>query len=330
MTLILNHTDWEELQQQAPQPRDPNLILDEFEEYVCLPDYLGQGYTREMELQPGLWLDWADWEFYQDCGVKFPEHEHLVQQMVWLAVGEDCGNEICPRYTTNRGYLSGSGIAPGYTERYGRSQRQVYISIHLLPEVFAEFFGGLAGANAALLKVLLKQEDWKVSFFPTVTPAMRQVAQQMIATSLRGEMRRLYLQEKVFDLLSLQLEPLLADARLCHLLPGCKTESISRIYHARDVLVSRLDNPPALSDLARLVGTSDRTLRRGFRDLFGTTVVGFLMQQRLIQADLLLRERQCTVAEAASRFGYGHFGHFSAAFKQQFGRTPSECLAGRK
>ncbi|MEX0272504.1 helix-turn-helix transcriptional regulator [Leptolyngbyaceae cyanobacterium UHCC 1019] len=330
MTLILNSANWEELQQHIPKPHDPKPVLDEFEEYLRLPEYLGRGYTRGMELQPGLWLEWADWEFHQDCGVKWSAHEHLVQQMVWLEVGEDCGNEVCPSYSINRGYLSGSGISPGYTERYGRSQRQVFVNIHLLPEVFAEFFSGLAGANAALLKVLLKQDDWKVSFFPTVTPTMRQVARQMIDVPFRGELRRSYLQEKVFELLSLQLHPLLTDSRLCHLLPGCKTESIARIYHAREVLLSRLDNPPPLSNLARLVGTSDRTLRRGFREMFGTTVVGFLTQQRMIQAEQMLRERQCTVAEAANRVGYSHFGHFAAAFKRQFGMTPSECLAGQK
>lgn len=330
MTLILNSTDWADLHQQTPPSGNPYGALDELDVYSELPEYLGRGCTRATELQPGIWFEWADWEFRQECWVKWPDHEHLVQQMVWLAVGEGCGNDVYPSYSIHRSYLSGSGIAPGYTERYGRSQRQVFVSIHLLPEVFADFFVDLPGAHEALLKVLVKQDEGKVSFFPPVTAAMRRLAQQMIRMPLQGELRRLDLQEKVFELLNLQLQPLLADARLCHLVPGCKTESLARIYHARELLVSRLNNPPALSELASLVGTSDRTLRRGFRDLFGTTIVGFLMQQRLLQAKQMLRERQCTVAEAANCVGYSHFGHFAAAFKRQFGITPSECLAGRK
>ncbi|WP_202925163.1 helix-turn-helix transcriptional regulator [Myxacorys almedinensis] len=117
---------------------------------------------------------------------------------------------------------------------------------------------------------------------------------------------------------------------MCNPQPGRKLDTIARIYHAKEILHSRLEQPPALLDLARQVGVSDRTLRRGFREVFGTTVVGYLTQQRMKQAELLLRERTCTVAEVANQFGYAHLGHFAAGFKRQFGMTPSECLAGRQ
>ncbi len=59
------------------------------------------------------------------------------------------------------------------------------------------------------------------------------------------------------------------------------------------------------------VGVSDRTLQRGFRALFKTTVVGYLTQRRLEQAERLLRQGDRAVAEVATRFGYGHLGHFA-------------------
>ena len=74
------------------------------------------------------------------------------------------------------------------------------------------------------------------------------------------------------------------------------------------------------------MGLSDRTLQRGFQSLFGTTVVGYLAEQRLLQAEQLLRERSMTVTEVAHRFGYGHLGRFAAAFKRKFGITPSGTL----
>ena len=73
---------------------------------------------------------------------------------------------------------------------------------------------------------------------------------------------------------------------------------------------------------------SDRTLRRGFKQLFGMTVVGYLTQQRIEQAEQTLRMGNCTVAEVANRVGYAHLGHFAAAFKRHFGITPSQCLQG--
>ncbi|WP_289500410.1 helix-turn-helix transcriptional regulator [Gloeocapsopsis sp. IPPAS B-1203] len=64
--------------------------------------------------------------------------------------------------------------------------------------------------------------------------------------------------------------------------------------------------------------------------MFQTTVVGYLTQQRLEQAERLLRQGDCTVAEVATLVGYGHLGHFATAFKRRFGMTPSQCLAGRR
>jgi AraC-like DNA-binding protein len=327
--LTFKQTDWHELWQQETQASSVDSEVDEFEEYWQTPACLGRGYSRSVDLSPGIWLDWSVREYHQDLLVKVPAHDHLVQSFV-LVSGEVADGTRYPTLGEPRSYLSGSGISPSYTERYRRSQPLAWVNIHLLPEVFTDFFWGLAGANDALLKVLVKQEEWKVSFFPTVTPTLRQTAQQIIHSPLSGTMRRLYLQEKVFELLTLQLQPILKDQRLCYPQPGHKPDTIARIYHAQEILHSCLEQPPALLDLARQVGVSDRTLRRGFRELFGTTVVGYLMQQRMQQAELLLRENACTVAEVANQVGYAHLGHFAAGFKRQFGMTPSQCLAGQQ
>ncbi len=329
MTLTLSQADWNELRHQTPQQRYPNLILDDFEMLLGVPECLGRGYSRSMELLPGVWLSWSDWELHQDWLLKVPVHDHLVQFLVVLSGAIHC-DQVYPTFGEQRSYLTGSGISPAHTAQYERSQRLVWVDIHLLPNVLEEFLLGMTGYNKTLLKLLLKGNDWKVSFFPSVTLAMRQVAQQIITAPFCGTARRLYLQTKVFDLLELQLQPILADQTLCYPPPGRKPETIARIYHAREVLASRLENPPGLFDLARQVGVSDRTLQRGFRDVFGTTVIGYLTQQRMKHAEQFLRAGRCTVAEAANLVGYAHLGHFAAGFKQQFGITPSECLAGKR
>jgi hypothetical protein len=60
MTLTLNQSDWDELRQQAPKPRCLNLVLDDFEVLVGLPERPGRGYCRSMELSPGVWLSLSD------------------------------------------------------------------------------------------------------------------------------------------------------------------------------------------------------------------------------------------------------------------------------
>jgi AraC-like DNA-binding protein len=329
MTLIFNQADWDELCQQAHKPCCPHLALDDFEVLVGVPDRVGRGYCRSMELCPGVWLELSDWEMHHSWAIKVPAHDHLVQCLVLLSGLGHC-DDTYPIFGGDRSYFSGSGISPSYTVGYERSQRLKQVNIHLLPDVLEEFLLGMTGVDTSLSKLLLKQNDWKVSFFPAVTAEMRRVAQQIWTPPFCGTTRQLYLQEKVFELLALQLQPILSDQNLLQPPPGRKPETIARIYHAREVLASQLENPPALFDLAQQIGVSDRTLRRGFQDVFGTTVVGYLTQQRMTHAEQLLREGKHTVAEVANRVGYAHLGHFAAGFKRQFGITPSQALVGKR
>lgn len=132
------------------------------------------------------------------------------------------------------------------------------------------------------------------------------------------------------ELMALQLAPFLEEQNKIPSSPQLKPTTVTRIHHAREILHFRLENPPSLVELAQIVGISDRTLRYGFKALFGTTVFNYLKQKRLERAEQLLRNGGGTVAEIANLLGYSHLGHFAAAFKRQFGITPSECLLGKK
>jgi AraC-like DNA-binding protein len=109
-----------------------------------------------------------------------------------------------------------------------------------------------------------------------------------------------------------------------------KPETIACLHRAKQILETRLEHPPSILELSEQLGLSDRTLLRGFKQLFGTTVIGYSMQQRLKRSESLLRQGDRSVAEVARLMGYGHLGHFAAVFKRQFGITPSQCVAGKK
>ncbi|MHC5613447.1 MAG: hypothetical protein ACYTXA_21225 [Nostoc sp.] len=70
--------------------------------------------------------------------------------------------------------------------------------------------------------------------------------------------------------MALQLAPIFADQGGSHYSPRLKPATIARIDNARDILLSRLENPPSIVELAQLVGVSNSTLKRGFTELFGT------------------------------------------------------------
>lgn len=326
MTLLLSEADYDELcQSSSASAPCATGAGDDYEASRWLPMSLGRGRTRCLELSSGVWLDLIDKDFSQPWALQVPVHDHLVQFTIMLSGVVDYDG-VYPTLGEGVSYLSGSGLSPGYVAQYGRSRHIRGINIHLRPDVVESF---LTGPSSTIGQSLLKTNDWKTAWFPRVTPAIQALAQQMLQCPFYGAARRLYLQAKVFELLAVQIDALQADQGEKAPTLALKPSTVDCIYQARAILTTQIENPPSVTELAQQVGLCDRTLRRGFRKLFGTSVIGYLTQQRLNQAAKLLRQDGYTIAEVANSVGYTHLGHFAAAFRKQFGVRPREWVSGQ-
>jgi len=100
--------------------------------------------------------------------------------------------------------------------------------------------------------------------------------------------------------------------------PGDK----EKIIAVRDLINERLGDPPSLSQIARTVGINEYKLKRGFKEIFNTTVFGYLTEQRLLLAYQYLMDTRKTAAEISFELGYSTPQHFNNVFKKRFGLTP--------
>jgi AraC-like DNA-binding protein len=67
-------------------------------------------------------------------------------------------------------------------------------------------------------------------------------------------------------------------------------------------------------------------LKKGFKEMFGTTIFDFYQSQRMEHAKYLLYEKGISVTEVSSLLGYSSISHFSTAFKKHTGLKPCELL----
>jgi AraC-like DNA-binding protein len=320
---------WTEAEQHCP----PVTSIDRLETIRTVPSQLGSGYAREIELCPGLELRIFNETLHENLTLRGTENLHLVQFKVLLSGVEDSGDYVL--INAEQGYIGGSGIQRGLTVFAPGMQPAVGIDIHLQPHLLRQFFATLDGELPIELQPLVRGEDWQRAFSPKTTGAIRAVVQQMMDCPFLGMTRRMYLQGKVFELMALQLEGI-ADPRLETRLhqpeaiaeSALKPSTIARIHDAAVILRSQLESPPSQIELAKQVGVGQCTLHKGFRSLFGVTPFAYLTRQRMEQAERLLREPQATVVEVANRVGYANPAQFAAAFKRQFGITPSDCIRG--
>lgn len=138
------------------------------------------------------------------------------------------------------------------------------------------------------------------------------------------DLKKMFLLSKCMELLVLQAEAYNSvNTRTNNYL---KTEyDKERIVYAREYLIQHLDMPPSLSGLAKVAGINEYKLKKGFKELFGNTVFGYLAEARLELARIELLERSKTITEIAFELGYSSTQHFSNAFKQKFGVSPGKC-----
>lgn len=99
-----------------------------------------------------------------------------------------------------------------------------------------------------------------------------------------------------------------------------------KIIKAREVLLQHIGEPLTIKELSRKVAINECYLKKGFKELFGTTIFDFYQGQRMEHAKYLLYDKGLSVTEVSSLLGYSSISHFSTAFKKHTGIKPCELL----
>ena len=111
---------------------------------------------------------------------------------------------------------------------------------------------------------------------------------------------------------------------------GQKVRSENRILkEARGLLEHSLDLDLKLSDTAKHLGVSQRTLEYTFKHNLGMTPKNYLQILRLhaIRDELKCADPRVTkVSDIALKYAFYHLGHFASEYKKLFGESPVDTL----
>ncbi len=154
-----------------------------------------------------------------------------------------------------------------------------------------------------------------------ITAEMNRLIGEIAQCRKSGDIRRLFVEAKILELLSLQLEQCQAGLTF-RKRPLIKTGDIEKLHYIKALLDRDSGSAYSITGLAKEAGLNDFKLKAGFRQLFGNTVFGYLHEIRMQKAIELLSEKDIQLHEIASFCGYAHVQHFITAFKKKFGVTP--------
>jgi len=116
----------------------------------------------------------------------------------------------------------------------------------------------------------------------------------------------------------------------CFLKPSRRVKLIAQ---AEQKMLTNLEKPLTLKQLAQDLESSVPALSNGFKDLFGLSPMRYLKVQRLnaVRQHLKASEPEsCTIAVLAGQFGFYSPCHFTRDYKTMFGELPSETLQSRR
>jgi len=99
-----------------------------------------------------------------------------------------------------------------------------------------------------------------------------------------------------------------------------------KIALAREILLEHINEPLTIKELSRKAAINECYLKKGFKEMYGTTIFDFFQSQRMEHAKYLLYEKGLSVTDVSALLGYSSISHFSTAFKKHTGLKPCELL----
>ena len=158
-----------------------------------------------------------------------------------------------------------------------------------------------------------------------VSPAIAVVLSQIMNYNLHPSVKELYIKGKVYELISLYFNKSDdADIEQCPFLVD--EDNVRRIRKAKEIIISRMAEPPTLNELSDEIGLSLKKLKEGFKQIYGDSVYSFLFDYKMEYARKMLETGQHNVNEVGLKVGYSTASHFIAAFKKKYGTTPKKYL----
>ena len=158
-----------------------------------------------------------------------------------------------------------------------------------------------------------------------VNPAIAVILSQIMNYSLHPSIKQLYIKGKVYELISLYFNRVEdADLEQCPFLAD--EENVRRIRQAKEIIISRMAEPPTLNELSKEIGLSLKKLKEGFKQIYGDSVYGFLFDYKMEYARKMLETGRYNVNEVGLKVGYSTASHFIASFKKKYGTTPKKYV----
>lgn len=208
----------------------------------------------------------------------------------------------------------------GDTNRVSANDSLEMFHLSLDKTFFADIIGCDDHWSERVQKNLLYNQPFSgIAGTADTTPLMQSIIREVKQCKQTGAMRNLMIQSKALELLALQIE----QFRGPQYAEGISAVDKDKLFQLKCFLDTHFLEEFSLAELSRICLLNEFKVKKGFKELFGTTVFGYLRNLRMDYAERLLLDASRSVEEVSDLLGYEHAHHFSIAFKKYRGVNPS-------
>lgn len=176
------------------------------------------------------------------------------------------------------------------------------------------------------MEQLSKGLEKKLNFLPapyslTWQGRMADVIHAIRSCPFQGLTRYLFIESKMMELFVLQMEHVQATQSSAPGQRWSKTDT-EKFFAVKAYIEASYLEPLTLKELTCKFGLNEFKLKKGYKQLFQTTVFGHIHHMRMQKAKSMLVEQEMSVSEVAYSIGYNNVSSFSSEFKKRFGYSP--------
>ncbi|MGF1434359.1 helix-turn-helix domain-containing protein [Bacillus thuringiensis] len=295
------------------------------ERYMYVPKTIGKGEVRRWSSFSGMEIVLSNYQFHKNHRIQFASDAAMVELNFCL----QGSGEVQVGHSTNK-LMAGNSYLYFMNDfevlfEYEKETPLYSLAIGIPVQLFNHFMLNYAIEKSHDFHTIIGNQCFK-KFQTPIDSLTSNIIKRMLENPQKDRINQLEIESKALELLSIYFRKVLLNDRDANKRSQLSKKDLNKIKQAEEILLQRIESPPSLLELAKIVGLNDYKLKIGFKELFGTSTFAYLREQRMERAMLLLRSGTSNVTETAVAVGYNNISHFSESFKKKYGMKPSEIL----
>ena len=285
---------------------------------IKIPSHLGEGYSSQYPLEPGLTMSIINWKLREDLKfIRKPNPSKLfypiifwvdeeVQQKIkteWKSIGPDSPFGI---------FFPSPEIESQYLAKKGKSVLNITVTLS------KEWIEQFSKEDSKVYQMINSSKPFYI--FETPTFEQKILLRSLI---IENELNDLYLRGIALQLIAILFKEIEKRAFTSNL--PLHSHDIEILFRVKQKIQADPINLSSLENISSEYGMSYGQFVSKFKMVFGITPKKFIQSCKMkIALDNLALKK--TVSEVGYMVGYSNLSHFSQVFKAQYGVSPREYI----